>query len=76
MVGGRANTHPSVHARNGDVKRTAHGRPSVSAAAVQDRRAPHPTCPYFILQLADSPLTQRLFAQIIGRIERLAWHPT
>jgi hypothetical protein len=31
---------------------------------------------YFILQLAESPLTQRLFAQIIRRIERLAWHPT
>ncbi len=31
---------------------------------------------YFILQLAESHLTQRLFEQIIGRIERLAWHPT
>jgi len=31
---------------------------------------------YFILQLAESPLTQRLFAQIIRRIGRLAWHPT
>jgi len=31
---------------------------------------------YFIPQLADSRLTQRLFAQIIRRIERLAWHPT
>ncbi len=31
---------------------------------------------YFILQLDESPLTQRLFAQIIRRIERLAWHPT
>jgi len=31
---------------------------------------------YFILQLAESQLTQRLFAQIIRRIERLAWHPT
>ena len=31
---------------------------------------------YFILQLAESPLTQRLFSQIIRRIERLAWHPT
>jgi hypothetical protein len=30
---------------------------------------------YFILQLAESQLTQRLFAQIIRRIERLAWHP-
>jgi len=27
---------------------------------------------YFILQLAESGLTQRLFAQIIRRIERLA----
>jgi hypothetical protein len=26
--------------------------------------------------LAESQLTQRLFAQIIRRIERLAWHPT
>ena len=31
---------------------------------------------YFILQLAESHLTQRLFGQILGRIERLAWHPT
>ncbi len=30
---------------------------------------------YFILQLAESQLTQRLCAQIIRRIERLAWHP-
>jgi len=32
--------------------------------------------PTVILQLAESRLTQRLFAQIIRRIERLAWHPT
>ena len=31
---------------------------------------------YFILQLAESHLTQSLFGQILGRIERLAWHPT
>src|SRR5713226_5318667 len=31
---------------------------------------------YCILQLAESQLTQRLFRQIIRRIERLAWHPT
>ncbi len=31
---------------------------------------------YFILQLAESHLTPRLFGQILGRIERLAWHPT
>ncbi len=31
---------------------------------------------YFILQLAESHLTRRLFGQILGRIERLAWHPT
>ncbi len=31
---------------------------------------------YFILQVAEGQLTQRLFAQIIRRIERLAWHPT
>ena len=31
---------------------------------------------YFILQLAGSHLTRRLFGQILGRIERLAWHPT
>ena len=30
----------------------------------------------FILQLAESQLTQRLFAQIIRRTERLAWHPS
>lgn len=27
-------------------------------------------------QLAESHLTQRLFGQILGRIERLPWHPT
>jgi hypothetical protein len=31
---------------------------------------------YFVLQLAESHLTSRLFGQILGRIERLAWHPT
>ena len=31
---------------------------------------------YFILQLAESHLTRRLFEQILGGIERLAWHPT
>ncbi len=31
---------------------------------------------YFILQLAESHLTPMLFRQILGRIERLAWHPT
>jgi len=31
---------------------------------------------YIILQLAESYLTRRLFGQILGRIERLAWHPT
>ncbi len=31
---------------------------------------------YFILQFAESHLTRRLFGQILGRIERLAWHPT
>jgi len=31
---------------------------------------------YFILQLAESHLTPWLFRQILGGIERLAWHPT
>jgi len=31
---------------------------------------------FFILQLAESHLTSSLFRQILGRIERLAWHPT
>ncbi len=31
---------------------------------------------YYILQLAESHLTRTLFGQILGRIERLAWHPT
>jgi len=31
---------------------------------------------YFVLQLAESHLTSTLFRQIVGRIERLAWHPT
>jgi hypothetical protein len=30
---------------------------------------------YFILRLAESHLTARLFRQILGRIERLASHP-
>ncbi len=42
----------------------------------QDRRTRHPTCRYFIVQLAESPLTQRLFAQTIRRVERLASHPS
>jgi len=29
---------------------------------------------YFILQLAAGHLTWSLFRQILGRIERLAWH--
>jgi len=32
--------------------------------------------PYFILQLAESHLTQRLFGKILGRIELLAAYPT
>jgi hypothetical protein len=31
---------------------------------------------YFIPRLAESYLTQSLFGPILGRIERLAWHPT
>jgi hypothetical protein len=31
---------------------------------------------YFILQLAESHLTPTLLREILGRIERLAWHPT
>jgi Transposase DDE domain group 1 len=31
---------------------------------------------YFVLQLAESHLTGSLFRQIVGRIERLGWHPT
>jgi hypothetical protein len=30
----------------------------------------------FVLQLAESYLTGSLFRQILGRIDRLAWHPT
>ena len=30
----------------------------------------------FILQLAEGHLTPTLFRQILGRIERFAWHPT
>ena len=30
---------------------------------------------YFVLQLAESRLTGRLFRQILGRIARLTWHP-
>jgi hypothetical protein len=31
---------------------------------------------HFVLRLAESHLTSRLFGKILGRIERLAWHPT
>ena len=31
---------------------------------------------YFTLQFAEGHLTRSLFRQILGRIERLAWHPT
>ena len=31
---------------------------------------------YYILQLAESHLTRRLFGQILGRIEGLVWRPT
>jgi hypothetical protein len=31
---------------------------------------------YYIVQLTERHLTQRLFGQILGRIERLAEHPT
>ena len=31
---------------------------------------------YFVLQLAESYLTGGLFRKTLGRIERLAWHPT
>jgi hypothetical protein len=33
-------------------------------------------CYQYILHLAESHLTRRLSGQILGRIERLAWHPT
>jgi len=41
----------------------------------EDQRASDPTCPV-LHPAAGRKLTQRLFAQIIRRIERLAWHPT
>jgi hypothetical protein len=31
---------------------------------------------YFVLQLAEPYLTPTFFRPILGRIERLAWHPT
>ncbi len=45
-------------------------------AALQDRGRLIRHVRYFILQRAESYLTQRLVRQILGRIERLAWHPT
>jgi hypothetical protein len=41
-----------------------------AAASVQDWRAPYPHARYYMLALAESRLTQRLFGQILGRIER------
>jgi len=38
-------------------------------------RAAHPPCP-ILHRAAESHLTSTLFRQILGRIERLAWHPT
>jgi len=32
--------------------------------------------PYSVRQLAESPLTERLFRESVRRIERLAWYPT
>jgi hypothetical protein len=46
------------------------------AATLQDRRALIRHAPSFVLQLAESYLTGRLFRQTLGRIEPLAWHPT
>jgi hypothetical protein len=50
-------------------------RPAPEGLA-RDWRMADPACRYFVMQLAESGLTPRLFGQILGRIERLAWHPT
>jgi hypothetical protein len=60
----------NVFARNDpqlDARRRAPGPPG-------GRLIPHAR--YFVLQLAESYLTPTLFRQILGRIERLAGHPT
>ena len=31
---------------------------------------------YYILQFPESQLTQSIFGQMLGRIERLSWHPS
>ena len=48
--------------------------PQVTFGFTGGRRIRHAR--YFVLRLAESYLTQRLFRQILGRIERLTWHPT
>jgi hypothetical protein len=47
---------------------------SLQQRLFQDRLIRHAR--YFVLQLAESHLTGSLFRQILGRIGRLAWHPT
>jgi len=46
-----------------------------AAAAVQDRRAPHPTCAGTSSCSWRRAIDVDSFRQIVGRIERLAWHP-
>jgi len=52
------------------IEETGPGAPSKT-----DGRLSRPAR-YFTLQLADATLTESLFQQILGHIERLAWHPT
>jgi len=75
----RANVWPGVMARsrrNAFIERWTGREWELRArlAEVDGRLIRHAR--YFTLQLAESHLTRRLFGQILGRIERLATHPT
>ena len=68
-------------AAEGKRRETEPGEASPTAChcvAEEELTAKSPLLPRLLvsLQLAASYLTPTLFRQILGRIERLAWHPT
>jgi len=75
----RCGNHPQGRTRGGAASRPR-GRGAGSRHAsgqgfkVGGRLVRHAR--YDVLQLAESHLTKNLFGQTIGRILRLAWHPT
>jgi len=63
----RAKRRERLRTQNRGGDRSTYSRP---AGALSGGRG------YVSLQLAESHLTQRLFGQTLGRLERLARHPT